>query len=136
MMTAETRIRVRYGEVDRMGYLHHGNYPLYFEEGRTDLIRKLGLTYREMEDQGILLPVRELTIRYFQPALYDDEVIIRTTLVKKPSIRMEFEYQMLNLAGDLLAEASTTLVFVDAGSRKPIRAPEFFEEIIQKYFAS
>jgi acyl-CoA thioester hydrolase len=134
MMTAETRIRVRYGEVDRMGYLHHGNYAQYFEVGRTELIRQLGLSYREMEDRGVLLPLRDMSIRYHIPALYDDEVIIRTTLRKKPSVRLEFEYQMLNSAGDLLSEAVTTLVFVNAESRKPMRAPDFFEALIVAYF--
>jgi acyl-CoA thioester hydrolase len=134
MLTAETRIRVRYGEVDRMGYLHHGNYPLYFEVGRTELIRQLGLTYREMEDRGVLLPLRDISIRYHMPAQYDDEVIIRTSLLKKPSIRMEFEYQMLSSAGELLSEATTTLVFVDAATRKPMRVPAFFEKLIASYF--
>jgi acyl-CoA thioester hydrolase len=135
MLTTETRIRVRYGEVDRMGYLHHGNYPLYFEVGRTELIRKLGLSYREMEDRGVLLPVRNLSIKYLIPALYDDEVIIKTSLVKKPSIRLEFEYQMLNSTGELLAEATTTLVFVNADTRKPMRIPDFFENLFGSYFS-
>jgi acyl-CoA thioester hydrolase len=134
MMTAETRIRVRYGEVDRMGYLHHGNYPLYFEVGRTELIRQFGLTYRELEDRGVLLPLRDISIRYHQPALYDDEVIIRTSLINRPSIRMEFEYQMLNTSGELLSEAKTTLVFVNAETRKPMRVPAFFKEIIDSFF--
>ena len=134
MLSNEIRIRVRYGEVDRMGYLHHGNYALYFEEGRTELIRKLGLTYREMEDQGILLPVREFHIHYFKPALYDDEIIIRTSLSKYPSVRLDFDYKMLNSKGELLSEAKTTLVFVDAATRKPMRVPEFFEKLIAPYF--
>lgn len=134
MMTAETRIRVRYGEVDRMGYLHHGNYPLYFEVGRTDLIRQLGLTYREMEDGGVILPVRDISIRYYNPALYDDEVIIKTSLVKKPSTRLEFEYQISNATGELIAEATTTLVFVNAENRKPMRIPNFLEKLFAPYF--
>jgi len=135
MLSNEIQIRVRYCEVDRMGYLHHGNYAIYFEEGRTELIRKLGLTYREMEDQGILLPVRELFIRYHKPALYDDKTTIKTSLIKSPSARLEFEYQMMNSAGELLSEAKTTLVFVDAESRKPIRVPDFFDKLIAPYFS-
>ena len=134
MLSNEIQIRVRYCEVDRMGYLHHGNYALYFEEGRTELIRKLGLTYREMEDQGILLPVRELFIRYYKPALYDDKITIKTSLVKTPSIRLDFEYKMLNSKEELLSEARTTLVFVDASSRRPMRTPDFFEKLIAPYF--
>lgn len=134
MLSNKIRIRVRYGEVDRMGYLHHGNYALYFEEGRTELIRKLGLTYREMEDQGILLPVREFHIHYYKPALYDDEITIRTSLIKYPSVRLEFDYQMINSQGEVLSEAKTTLVFVDAETRKPMRVPEFFEKLIHPFF--
>ncbi len=134
MLSNEIQIRIRYCEVDRMGYLHHGNYSVYFEEGRTELIRKLGLTYREMEDRGILLPVRELQIKYYKPALYDDKITIKTSLVKKPSARLEFEYQMMNSDGELLSEAKTTLVFVDTKSRKPMRVPEFFENLIAPYF--
>jgi acyl-CoA thioester hydrolase len=135
MLSNEIRIRVRYGEVDRMGYLHHGNYALFFEEARTELIRKLGLTYREMEDQGILLPVRELHIHYYKPAFYDDEIIIRTSLIKYTSVRLDFDYKMLNSKDELLSEAKTTLVFVDATSRKPTRIPEFFEKLIAPFFS-
>lgn len=134
MLTSQIKIRVRYGEVDRMGYLHHGNYPLYFEEGRTELIRSVGLTYREMEDRGILLPVREMSIRYFLPAKYDDLLTIKTTLKSKPMVKLDFEYQVLNEAGDLLCEALTTLAIVSASNRKPTRIPAFFEEIIAPYF--
>lgn len=134
MLTSEVKIRVRYGEVDRMGYLHHGNYPLYFEVGRTELIRTLGLSYRDMEDRGVLLPVRDLVINYKQAALYDDGVIIRTSLSQKPTVRVSFDYTMHNEKGILLADAKTTLVFVDAKSRKPIKAPDFFNELIAHYF--
>lgn len=134
MLTSQIKIRVRYGEVDRMGYLHHGNYPLYFEEGRTELIRSVGLTYREMEDRGILLPVREMSIRYFLPAKYDDLLTIKTTLKSKPMVKLDFEYQVINEAGDLLCEALTTLAIVSALNRKPTRIPAFFEKIIAPYF--
>ena len=134
MLISEIKIRVRYGEVDRMGYLHHGNYPLYLEEGRTELIRKLGLSYRDLEDKGFLLPVREMHIKYFQPVLYDDEVVIKTSLAKYPSLKMFFDYIMLNEQGDLHCEAKTTLVFVDAASRKPVLTPKFFEDLIRPYF--
>jgi acyl-CoA thioester hydrolase len=134
MITSETRIRVRYGEVDRMGYLHHSTYALYFEQGRTDLIRNLGMSYREIEDRGILMPVREIHIRYFLPAKYDEEVIVTTRLAKRPDVRLEFEYKVHNLTGDLLCEAGTTLVFTDSITRKPIRMPGFFRLLIGHYF--
>ena len=80
MVKSECKIRVRYAEVDRMGYLHHGNYAAYFEAGRTDLLRELGISYRQMEDRGVLLPVRDMQIRYLVPIGYDDEVVVSTRL--------------------------------------------------------
>lgn len=134
MLSAEVEIRVRYGETDRMGYLHHGYYPQYLEIGRTELIRKFGLSYKEMEDRGILLPVRDIRINYRQAALYDDLVTVKTTLMEKPLVKLSFEYTMHNSEGELLCDAHTTLVFVDAITRKPIKAPAFFNEIIAPYF--
>jgi acyl-CoA thioester hydrolase len=134
MLSAEIKIRVRYGEVDRMGYLHHGNYALFFEEGRTELLRGFGLSYRKMEDEGILLPLREMNIRYIKPVLYDDEVIVETRLVNKPTAKLEFEYFMKNTEGEILSEAKTTLVFTDSKTRKPIRAPEYFLDLVSSYF--
>ncbi len=134
MLSSEIKIRVRYGEVDRMGYLHHGNYALFFEEGRTELLRGFGLSYRKMEDDGILLPLREMNIRYIKPVLYDDEVVIETRLIQRPTAKLEFEYFMKNVSGEILSEAKTTLVFTDARTRKVIRAPKYFLDLISSYF--
>jgi acyl-CoA thioester hydrolase len=134
MLSSEIKIRVRYGEVDRMGYLHHGNYPLYFEEGRTELIRAIGLTYREIEDKGILLPVRDMSIKYFLPAKYDDLLTIKTILKNKPMVKLEFDYSVINEKGELLCEAHTTLAIVSAVNRKPARIPAFFSELLDPYF--
>ncbi len=134
MLSSEIKIRVRYGEVDRMGYLHHGNYALYFEEGRTELLRGFGLSYRTMEDEGILLPVREMNIRYLKPVLYDEEVILVTTLTQIPSAKLEFEYIMKNVSGDVLSKAKTTLVFSDAKTKKVIRTPGYFLDLVSPYF--
>ena len=134
MLSSEIKIRVRYGEVDRMGYLHHGNYPLYFEEGRTELIRSVGLTYREIEDRGIILPVRDMNIKYFLPAKYDDLLTVKTSLANKPMVRLEFEYEVTNDKGELLCTAQTTLAIVSAETRKPTRIPAFFAELVNPHF--
>jgi acyl-CoA thioester hydrolase len=136
MLYNETKIRVRYGETDRMGYLYHGTYPLYFETGRTELLRQLGLTYKQMEDDGIMLPLNKLSIQYFLPAYYDDELVVKTYMKKLPSVRLEFEYEILNQKNELLCKASTTLVFISAIKRKPIRLPDYFYQLIQPYFKS
>ena len=117
-----------------MGYLHHGNYALFFEEGRTELLRGFGLSYRKMEDDGILLPLREMNIRYIKPVLYDDEVVIETRLIRRPTAKLEFEYDMKNISGEILSEAKTTLVFTDASTRKAIRAPKYFIDLVSSYF--
>ena len=126
MLTAETNIRVRYGEVDRMGYVYYGNYPLYYESARTEMLRNFGLSYRQMEDEGIILPVMDMHIEYLAPALYDDLLTIKTILIQYPAVRLIFNYEIYNESRDLLNIASTTLVFADAKTKKPRKAPEYF----------
>jgi acyl-CoA thioester hydrolase len=131
MISCETQIRVRYGETDRMGYLHHSVYPLYFEEGRTELLRRLGMDYKQMEDSGILLPVRNLSITYFMPAYYDDILIVKTELKKNPTAKIIFDYTVQR-DEQKLCEAQTTLVFVDSDNRKPVRPPEGFLTLLKE----
>jgi acyl-CoA thioester hydrolase len=78
MYSAETKIRVRYGETDQMGYLYYGYYALYYEVGRAEAIRELGFTYKQMEDMGIMMPVAELNAKYYRPAKYDDLITVKT----------------------------------------------------------
>ncbi|MDO9276474.1 MAG: thioesterase family protein [Lutibacter sp.] len=121
----QIQFRVRYGETDQMGFAYHGNYAQYFEMGRTEWLRKLGITYKKMEESGIMLPVINLNIVYLKPAKYDDLLTLRTTLTKIPSAKIEFSYELLNEENELLTTASTTLVFVNMKTNKPTRAPEY-----------
>ncbi len=134
MITCDTKIRVRYGETDRMGYAYYGNYPLYYEVGRTELLRRYGLTYKSLEDSGILLPVTNLTVEYFMPAFYDEEIIVRTTVKEKPGIKIKFYYEVFNSSGEILNKATTILVFVNKENRKPCRPPKQFIDIIDPLF--
>ena len=134
MYIFETQVRVRYGETDQMGYAYYGVYPLYYEMGRTDMLRTLGITYKEMEARGILLPVASLSIKYVKPAYYDDLLTIRTILRKKPLLKLEFEYEIYNADQELLNKGDTTLVFIDAKTRRPTKAPDDFLEEIDKVF--
>lgn len=134
MYNNETQVRVRYGESDRMGYAYYGNYPLYYEVGRTEMLRTLGLSYKEMEDSGIILPVIELTTKYLSPAYYDDLLTVKTYLKELPSVRIRFEYEIYNSAGEKINYGETTLVFTNAVTRKPCRPPEYFMERVRKYF--
>ena len=119
----EISFRVRYAETDQMGVVHHGNYPQYLEMGRTEWLRSYGISYKAMEDNGIILPVVSISLNFKKSAYYDDIIVLRTYLRKKPLVRIEFDYEIYNGEGDLLAEADTVLAFMDAKKNKPIRCP-------------
>lgn len=110
--TGEIAIRVRYAETDRMGLLHHANYLVYFEQGRTELLREQGLSYRDLEDQGFLLVLTKLQVRYRLPARYDDLLALRTTIVRTTLVKIEHRYDLFR-HGILLAEGETTLACID-----------------------
>ena len=133
MIQNEISFRVRYAEVDRMGYVHHGNYAAYFEMGRTELMREYGLVYKDMEDDGYIMPLIEFKVKYFMPALYDEELTLLTKLLEPKGIRMVFEYYLYNSKKELVAEGSTPLVFVDRTSRKPIRPPK---KLVEQFYSN
>ena len=124
MHSHEISLRIRYGETDQMGVVYHGNYPQYLEIGRVEWLRSLGISYKSMEENGCMLPVISLAIKYKKPAVYDERITIRTRLLKIPTVRIEFGYEILAEDGSLIAEAETQLAFLDTQSRKPIRCPE------------
>jgi acyl-CoA thioester hydrolase len=126
MRQGEIQIRVRYAETDRMGFLHHANYPIYFEQGRTELLRTLGYTYRNLEDQGFLLVLARLDVRYRAPARYDDLLTLETRVIRSTAVRIEHGYRVLR-DGQLLAEGTTTLACVDRDGRLQA-IPEFLRE--------
>ena len=134
MISSKLCFRVRYNEVDRMGYVHHGNYAAYFEMGRTELLREYGLSYKQMEDEGVILPLSEYSVKFFEPALYDDELILDTRLVKFEGVRIIFEYTLSKQNNTKIAEGITPLVFVSAKTRKPMRPPLKFLEKIKHFF--
>ncbi|MEM8762772.1 MAG: thioesterase family protein [Bacteroidota bacterium] len=117
--------RVRYGETDQMGVVYHGNYAQYLEMGRVEWLRALGITYRSMEENGIMLPVISLQMNFKQSALYDDLLTVETRLVKTPSVKIEFDYTIRNEADVVLVEANTVLAFMDKKNKRPIRCPEY-----------
>ncbi len=123
MYVHETKIRIRYGETDQMGYVYYGNYAQFFEIGRVETLRSLGFSYKAIEDQGIMLPVADLHIRYLKPALYDDLITIRTKIIGIPTAKIEFTYEIFNETDVLLTTASTTLVFVKKETMRPTSPP-------------
>lgn len=126
-------LRVRYSETDQMGYCYYGNYAQYFEVGRVETLRSLGMSYKQLEEDGIMLPVSEFSVKYFAPALYDNELTIKTTITEIKGAQIYFDYTITNSAGDLICQAQTTLVFVKKGTMKPIPAPKSFTALLQKY---
>lgn len=134
MYTSETSLRVRYAETDRMGYVYYGNYAQYFEVGRVEALRGLGMSYKEIEDAGIMLPVLDYQVKYFKPAFYDDELTIRTIIREIPKVRFHFEYETINSKGEILNKGETTLVFVNSKTGKPCQAPAELIKSLEKYF--
>lgn len=134
MVKAEITLRVRYGETDRMGYAYYGNYAQYYEVGRVEALRKLGFSYREIEDKGILLPVVDFCIKYHKPAFYDDEITIVTSIKEMPGVRITFHYECFNAQKELLNTGHVTLVFINKEKNKPCAPPDWFMDCIKKFF--
>jgi acyl-CoA thioester hydrolase len=128
----QTQIRVRYSETDQMRVVYHGNYAQYFEIGRVEWLRNNGISYKWMEDNGIMLPVVSLTINFKKPARYDELLILKTILKSQSTVKIEFDYELYNEAGELLTIANSILVFVDMKSGKPIAPPTYISELLKK----
>ena len=136
MFLSEVKIRVRYGETDRMGYVYYGNYAEYFEVARVEALRELGMNYKEMEDGGIMLPVYTFNVKYIKPALYDDLLTVKTSIKEMPLARITFSHEIFNEKKELITVGEVTLVFIDTKTNKPIAAPETFLEKIRKYYSN
>lgn len=127
MYTHTTEVRVRYADTDQMSYVYNGKFFEYLEVGRTELLRDNGLTYKGLEEAGIMLPVREVHIKYKNPAFYDEVLTVETTVKDLPEVRLHLEHRVLSKErGVVILEGSLDLVFVSGETRKPVRAPQMF----------
>jgi acyl-CoA thioester hydrolase len=135
MYTYETFIRVRYGETDQMGYVYYGYYAMYYEVARVESLRQLGLTYKELEDMDVIMPVLENHSKFLAPARYDDLLRIVTTLREKPGVRIRFEYEIFNPANQLIHRGETWLVFLDKKTNKPCRPPRPMLAVLEPFFS-
>ncbi|MEL4308771.1 acyl-CoA thioesterase [Joostella sp. CR20] len=126
--TNKINIRVRYSETDKMGVVYHGNYAQYLEIARVEWLRSLGVSYRWMEENGVMLPVVSLQINYKKSARYDDLLTVETRLVKTPSVKIEFEYTIFDESTNIIAEGSTVLAFINSETFKPMRCPDYILE--------
>ncbi len=136
MMTFETQLRVRYAETDQMGFVYYGNYPQYYEVGRAEAMRKIGTSYKDMEETGVVMPIAEMHLKYIRPARYDDLLTIKTTVPELPGARMHFDYEVYNEAGKLLNKGYTLLAFLSKKTGRPCPAPDWFLEKLQTYIKS
>jgi acyl-CoA thioester hydrolase len=131
MIKGEYKIRPRYGEVDQMGYVYHGNYVTYCHQARTELLRRFGINDRVLEDNNIMLPVIEMNLRYLKPAAYDQELTVLTIIEELPSTRFKFKFQIFNEKEEMVCKVKSTVVFVDKESRKPLRVPDMILQPLQ-----
>ena len=134
MFIKEVKLRVRYAETDRMGYAYYGNYATYFEVARVEAMRALGISYRKLEDDGVLLPVSEFNVKYKKPAFYDDEITIKVTIQNLPHVRFKFDYETFNDKGELLNSAYTELVFVNKETGRPMPIPADIKSLMISHF--
>ena len=134
MYQHEFKKRVRYGETDQMGYLYYGNYAQYYEIGRVEMLRSLGLSYKEMEQKGVMMPVVTLNVRYVRPALYDELITIRTTLREIPDRFIVFHMELFNENNKLINGGTVKLCFVDTTTYKSVSVPNYLLEKLATYF--
>ena len=125
-----TRVRVRYAETDRMGVVYYANYLVWFEVGRTEWLRATGWSYREMEHDGVSLPVIEVQCEYLQPARYDDEIEIRTRATLLTPVRIRFDYEVVRIDGDTVTAVGHTVHAALDSNGKPCRLPARVREML------
>ncbi|TSJ40781.1 acyl-CoA thioesterase [Mucilaginibacter corticis] len=134
MFEHSTKIRVRYGETDQMGYMYYGNYAEFYEVGRVEMLRSLGLTYSGMEASGIMMPVLEMKSKYLKPALYDEEITVKVIMDKMPGVKIHFRYELFNEKEELIHQGETLLVFVNMTTNRPCLPSSEFLEKIKPFF--
>ncbi len=131
MKEYEFQVRVRYAETDQMAVVYHGNYAQYFEMGRVEWLRNMGVSYKWMEENGVMLPVVSLSMNYKKPARYDDLLTVKTILKSQTSVKIEFDYEIYNEENELLTTGYSMLVFVDIKTGRPMLPPDYVLEKIK-----
>ncbi len=130
ILVGETHIRVRYADTDQMKMVYHSKYLEYFEQGRSDLLRGLGIPYPEIEKMGYYLPVVEVHAKFIKSANYDDLLLVKSMMAEMPGVRVTIEYAIMNPRNDLIVAGYTVHSFVRARTGKPSRPPKKFMDLI------
>ena len=126
-----TKVRVRYADTDKMGVVYYSNYAVFYEVGRTELFRELGIPYSLLEERGVALPVVELVSHYHKSARYDDLITVETSVETLPTVKIKINYRILSEDGVLLNDGSTTLVCVDIKTGRPVRCPKDVLDVLE-----
>jgi len=134
MYKSKTQIRVRYAETDQMGYVYYGNYATYYEVARVESLRQLGLSYKDLEADGIMMPVLENYSKYIAPGRYDELLTVKTVIKKRPVVKIVFNYEIFNEANELINIGETKLAFIDTASGKPCRMPADMAGALSGFF--
>jgi acyl-CoA thioester hydrolase len=134
MFSFSVPVRVRYADTDQMGFVYYGHYARYFEIGRVEALRSLGISYKELESQGVMMPVLENYSKFLKPAHYDDLLSIQVMIKEKPGTRIRFDYEITNQDGLLIHTGYTVLVFVSAETRKVVPFPEVVKTALESFF--
>lgn len=134
MYSSETTVRVRYSETDQMQYVYYGNYATYYEVGRVEVLRQLGMSYRNLEESGIMMPVLESHSYYHLPAKYDDLLTIKIAIPQLPLVKIKFEYEIFREDGKKIHSGDTTLAFIDMKTGKPRKAPDKMRELLAPFY--
>ncbi len=134
MFTSEVKVRVRYADTDQMGYVYYGKYASFYEIARVEALRSIGISYKELEDQGVMMPVLENHSYYLQPAQFDEVLTIKVMIKEMPTAKIIFHYQIYNQSEQLIHHGETVLVFISKASRKIMRPPKILAEVLKPYF--
>ncbi|MES2621346.1 MAG: thioesterase family protein [Bacteroidota bacterium] len=134
MFTYTHQLRVFYGDTDQMGYVYYGNYGHYYEQARAEAIRSLGISYKQLEDSGTMMPITRMNIKYIQPAYYDEWLTVKTIIPELPNRLIVFKYEIRNNKDVLINEGETQLIFIDMLTKRITSAPALLLEKLKPYF--
>lgn len=135
MITYDAKIRVRYGETDKMGFLYHAHYVDYYDVARTEMIRSLGTSNLELENRGVMLPVVEVGLDYKNPSHYDDLLTVRVMLKEMPGVKMRFDHEVYRENGELINTGHVVLAFMNSETKRACRPPQWFLDYLAPYFS-
>ena len=135
MYSTEVKIRVRYAETDQMGYVYYGNYPTYYEVARVEALRSLGMKYKDLEANGVMMPALENYSKYLLPARYDEELTVKVSIPDLPKVKITFLYDIYDEEGKLIHQGETKLAFINMETGKPVRMPKEMEEVLAPFYS-